>query len=244
MPSPFETAQSLLIRSQCRNPTWTEQATFNAVPTSAAAGVACNNSPAAVVCVDLRENVAHRTCYLEVSTVDLGATYTVTIDGNNVAYNGSSEAPADLDELLAGIADAINDDGTVSAIVAATVTSDDKIKLVGVGEDDYTLELTTTGTGVIDAEVDATAGTWAVYGLPVQGTNSAALAAEGKIARWRLLYGATGSCDFRGFLERISTGGLASVAVHLEATAPDDVANGDNSITPTATVLVGTGENE
>lgn len=244
MPSPFETAQSLLIRSQCRNPDWTEQSDFDTVPTSAAAGVACNNAPSCLLCIDLRENIAYRTCYLEVTTVDLGATYTITIDGNDVVYNGSSEAPADLDELLAGLADAINGDGTVGPLVTASVTSDQKLKLIGAAEDDYSLELTTTGTAVIAAVVDATAGTWVVYGLPKTGSEPPAEGVHLLIGRWRKLYGADGSVDYQGLIERLSTGGLSSVAVKLSLTAADDTASGSNTITPVGTVLIGTGENE
>lgn len=122
-------------------------------PSSAADGTNLEDAVIAMLAVRLREDAASRTADVTIDTVDDTATYTVTIDSNAVNYaasGGDTET-----EIVEGLRDAINADGTVSAIVTATVDGD-TLKLSGDGADDYTIAVSATGSGALSFLADAT----------------------------------------------------------------------------------------
>lgn len=93
-----------------------------AIPSSSEAGFALPATKTVDVRVTFHAEPGRRSVWLALDTdnAPLTGNYTVIIDGNTVTYNATSSAPADVDALLQGIADAINADGTVGALVVAT----------------------------------------------------------------------------------------------------------------------------
>lgn len=155
-----------------RNPQLEAAPLANTFPAPAAGGVDVTGAALALVKVSLREHPAYRTAYFVVTTTDLTATYTATVDGTGVAYNAAVGTPANLAELVSDWAAAINADGTVGAIVQATATDYagdgviNAVRLVGIGAADYSVARTVTGTGAVSVYADASGATMRLLGRP------------------------------------------------------------------------------
>lgn len=162
MSNPFNTATELAIRLSTRDPNWKVQATpAIAPPPLTTSGVALDDSPATLVHVALREVTHTRTARLTIPTLTIGDTFTVTIDGNAVAYDSTGDA--DLNEVLESLAAAINADGTVNVIVTATAVdasdtastgASTQIRIRGDAAADYSVDFTDSGTSVVAAIAD------------------------------------------------------------------------------------------
>lgn len=145
--------------------------------------------PAGMLIIACREQPGTRTARITVSTLDLAATYNVTLNGTAVAYNALSGGAADEEDVIQGIRDAINGNATLTAagITAAADDSD------GDGSDDVvivTRNVTTdypvdafsaTGTGVLAVTADAVDCDASVYLAP---GGSAAGSGEVAPASW------------------------------------------------------------
>lgn len=155
-----------------RNPQLEAAPLGNDLPAPGGGGVDVTGATLALVKVSLRENPAYRTAYYVVTTTDLTATYTATVDGTAVAYNAAVGTPANLAELVADWAAAINANGTVAALVTATATDYagdgviNAVRLVGLGVADYSVAVTVTGTAAVSLYADASGATMRLLARP------------------------------------------------------------------------------
>lgn len=237
----FETLNLKGLDALGLNPIWTDVETYTTIPDGADDGVYLYGSPKALGFVALRENVAKRTARVVITTAALtGTTYTVSINGNDVDYNSTSETPADADELVQGIVDAINNDGTVGPIVTASVDQDDEagltIKIVGDTEADYSIDTTLTGgTGAVTVNADACSCDVRFYA-----THGGSVASEedGAANVWvQPLDGLYEDIDYHGFLERFDIGGCDRAKIVLENLAGH--ADDGDEVTLNAHVMIG-----
>lgn len=201
-------------------PEWQDVAAadYAGAPTSQAAGISLVNSPKAYFSVDLREEVHRRTARVVVTVADLTlTTYTVTINGTAVAYNASSALPANATALVAGIAAAINADGTVGPIVTAIAdpaAPTTTILIRGDTETDYSIAIGVSGgTGTLTCNADAvscTARQWVTAGGIVRSGSTGS-------TRWKT--DGTFSITWRGLMWDRDYAGRGRIAVSLESIA-------------------------
>ncbi len=178
MPNPFSIATELAVRTSTRDPNWQQQAvvapaTQNTPPLSASYGVALDDAPATLVAMSVREEVHRRTSRLTIPTLNIGDTFTITVDSNAVNYDSTGDA--DLNEVLNDFAAAINADGTVGPIVTATAidsatglasaSAADELLVVGDAAADYTVSFTRTGSSVIAIVADPQQASGTLYWL-------------------------------------------------------------------------------
>lgn len=151
----FTTATELAVLAAARSPDWENCPSPTSEPANAAAGVALQGAVRTLVQVSLREQVHRRTVRLGIVNPDLASTYTVTIDGTAVAFNAAGAGAADLEDVVDGIASAINANGTVNQIVSATaVDANDtttsprsKVLIRGLTGAAYSVNFTESGPG-------------------------------------------------------------------------------------------------
>ena len=159
----YDTANRLAVLSGARVPQWETQLGHDGTsgtdpdgyPSSAAAGVDLVNSVQALVAVEMRAAVHRRRAVVTVTTLDLTADYTVTINGTACVATG---VHANLDGLLTEIALIINTN--VPSVVTATADlTADSVTIVSDTNADYTITMSATGTGVLAIEADPTVAT-------------------------------------------------------------------------------------
>lgn len=217
-------------------------------PAPAAGGVDVTGAALALVKVSMREHPAYRTAYYVVTATDLTATYTASINGNDVVYDASAESPANLAELCAGWAAAINADGTVGAIVLATAADYagdgviNAVRVIGNSADDYSVDVGYTGSAHVTLYADASGATMTLFARPDVSPSSLIVAGA---ARQRALgwaakplpdgslsrsLGANGWCD-----ESVLVAGLAALDVQLSSVVGDP-SDGTVTYTPQAIV--------
>lgn len=198
------------------NVEWVDQTTYTGAPVGADAGVYLNGSPSGMFAVALREAAHTREARVEITTADLTTTvYTVTINGNDVDYDASAETPADADELLQGIVDAINADGTVGAIVTAAVDPDnaDTVLLTGDDEDDYSIAVSVAGgTGALACTAAATSCSVRIWSTPGGIIKSGSTGYDGWV---KPANGLVTGVDSGGVMERITCGSMGRIYVEL-----------------------------
>lgn len=126
--SAFETANLLVILNAGRAPAWALQADADQtiIPATAGAGVgldvASGDALKTMLVVRVRENPAYRTSYYSVTTVDLTATYTITVNGGTaLSYDAAAESATSVTDILEGLKAEIEADASTHALVAATV---------------------------------------------------------------------------------------------------------------------------
>lgn len=200
----FEGANELAILSVGRNPSWVTQAAFTGRPASASAGAHTQEAVRTLIEVNLREDPHHRTARVTVTTLDLTATYTVTVDGVACAYNAGGAGAADLGDVLDGIAAAINA-AAVSDIVEAEV-DDETVVVTGLGGDHWSVAIAATGTGVLACETDYALGRAQVWLLPAGASPS---------TTWRAPRDGLMDVETTGLSERLDTAGFDRVYVEL-----------------------------
>lgn len=213
----YTTATQLAVLLAGRDPAWAEQSTTDndKPPQSVGSGVALSDTVRTLLYIALREDARGRTCRYAVTTVDLTATYGVTIDGNVVSYDANAGGAIDIVDVVEGIRDAILADapGAADVVVATVEDSDDDgdadtVVIRGLGEADYSFEGTAGGTAVValTAElVGADARVWYKPGTAPTFTAPTAWVSPGPDL---VLTG-------RGYLERLQTGGLSRLFVQL-----------------------------
>lgn len=203
-------------------PEWVDipSADYLTPPDAADSGVYLQNSPQVHVVVDLREEVHRRTARVVVGTADLTTTvYTVTINGTAVAYDASSALPASATALVAGIAAAIEANGTVGPLVVATADPDaptTTILIRGVGTADFSIAVGVAGgTGTLTCNADAVACIMQPYfsagGIVKTGST-------GSPNRWRRSADGAGTVNgLYGVWGMGGCGGMARIAVWLSS---------------------------
>lgn len=156
--------------------------------------------------VTLRATPWCRTAYLDVTTVDLTATYTTTIAGTAVASAGTS---ADKAALLARIATAINANGTVNVIVTADVFdftgagdgSGDVVRLqgksgtayYGISPTTWSIAASAGGTGVVAVYADAESAEVRFFRLPLHTPTGLSGDAAARSISWKEIAAPTSS---------------------------------------------------
>lgn len=236
--SGFQLANTLAILFAGRNPQWDEQAAYTGAPSTAASGVALQNSVVTLLVVALRSQVHRRIADVTMTVLDIAATYTVTVNGQGMAF----VAPANQDALLIGLQNAILADVVVGggaganqivtaqcldaagAITVGTALGGNaavKLQVIGTVNADWTIAISATGAGVLACVADAKTASIRVYGYP--DTDTTVDSYTDPPALWTYINGASVILDYRGVTERIETGGLsrACVEVHTIAGAGD-----------------------
>lgn len=206
----FARATQLAVLAVGRRPEWTTLDSYSGAPAVETVGLHMQDAVRAHYVVDLRAAAHCRTDVLTVATLDLTATYTVTIDGNAVAYDANADGAADLADVLAGIAAALTADGTVGPLMTAVVDADEtQITIQSTSEDGYTLAISATGTGVLAAASEPATCTmrlWAMFR---------------DLDGWRKVADAEFELDRRGRGDFIDVPGVLRLYVELaEVTAP------------------------
>ena len=231
----FEKANDLAILAGGRKPEWEEQTAYDGAPASASSGVALGNVLEALVTVAMRAEVHRRTATITITTLDLLATYVVTISGNAATYDAAAGGAADEEDVILGIAAAMAAAPAVAALVTATTSdedddgADDTITVVGVGEADYTITIAATLTGVLACVADPTTAGMRVF-------TTGRTVGSATPAGWRHALNASYTLDYRGFMERFGVGGLGRLYVELHTV---DGAGDGASVTYNPTVHVG-----
>lgn len=164
----FALLNRLGILSAARALDWIEQSsTADVAPSIDTDGVSVSGVLFTQFEVLTREQPAYRTTRITFSAHDAASGYNVVVNGNTVAIVDGANIPT----TIALAVNAINADGVVNLIVTAAAearngTTVDTLVLRGVAEADYTCAVaTTSGTGVITSELDATGATGKFYSL-------------------------------------------------------------------------------
>lgn len=138
-------------------PSWQVQAAFTGAPASPTAGISLFQTPnpsvyslSAGVRVNLRSDPSKRTAIISVQTRDATAIYTVTLGGDDCAYDASG-GDGSLAAILAGMAAAIIS-GAPSVATALVVGN--TVVVSGVNEDDYSIGIAASGAGVLACVAD------------------------------------------------------------------------------------------
>jgi hypothetical protein len=177
---------------------------------------------------------------LTVAAVDTSASYAVTLNGATATYAASGGDDA-LD-ILTGLQAAIIANGTLNALVTTALDSDTpSLTIIGRAEADYTIALTTGGTGGLAGVADPTGASMRFWGRGVAGPtdNTSAL---GYGQQWLLVGGVTGvSLDWRGWTDMLSVNGLGSLWIELyDVTGAGDTApTSPDTLTYAARVVIG-----
>lgn len=228
----FDKANEIAVLAGGRRAEWLAQAITalaqgagSGVPNGAGAGVACKGASKTLVILDLRaDQTTRKTAYTVTGAPDFGAVYAINIDGTRVDFDASGGATT-LAEIIQGLADAINADGTLGPLVlaVATDTTDDSavdtVIVTGKTSAHYTVNFSPglTGgpnTGVLacvaepdnaDLRMWATAGGLSGSGQPASTT-------------WRLMHAAEFmGIDALGFVERFDTASLDRLFGEVDA---------------------------
>lgn len=139
----------LEVLDGARNPKMQYQATVVAAedpPANATVGTDMEGALYALFMCVLRRDANFRTAIVSVDTLDDSQTWTVTIDGNAVAF--ISDATTTAAEIVAGLKAAIDLDGVVSLIVDTAVVLETLV-ITGKTAADYTIAVSATGAGVL-----------------------------------------------------------------------------------------------
>lgn len=219
-------------------PEWVDLTAYTGAPASPSSGAYLQGSPRAMLYVAAREDVQYRTGRVQITTTDLAATYTITVDGTAVVYDAAAEAPADLDALVAGIAAAIEADGTATLVVDALTDPDaaDTVLITGKAEADWSLDATATGSAVLAATADAADLDLRVWVTPGGLIKSGS---TGNAGGWvQPVDAAYSGLGYRGAVERLDVAGLDRL--YLEAYNVAGHASDGSAVQPQlARVMVG-----
>lgn len=235
----FDLMNDLGIMAIARSPDWKLQTNalgYTGAPATLTAGVTLltnlNFAVRSLVVLSPRERAHEHRSRVTISTWDGASTYRVTINGTNVDYNAASGGnDADIEETLAGIANALNTDGTVGSILSATVEdrdgdgTDDTVVIANTVSESTTHTTAvsvTVGSAVMAFDEDAIDFDMRVWLLPTSGGANGAAAQ----VLWAQPQSAVATgVDYRGFSERLDVAGFQRAYVELEnITNPSTVA--------------------
>lgn len=167
----FSLATQLAVLLAARAPAWRAQTASDVTssPLALGEGAALDNAPRALVAVQLRELWSARTARLSIPTLNIGDSFQVTVSGTTVTYDSTGDA--NLDQVVADLAAAINANGTIAALVTAvavrasddstTVGVRDSVRIRGDTPADFSVNFVrSSGTvSVVAAVADAVSGT-------------------------------------------------------------------------------------
>lgn len=226
----FDRANQIAVLSGGQEADWQDQPGVvavalnggNGVPTGVSDGVALGGALKALVIFDPRLDNAARRVNLAVATIDITETYRVVIDGNVVDYDALADAAANLQDILEGLRDEVNNDVTVGALVTASVTDDDgdgiddTVLLVGKTPAHYTLDHSPHAGGAILGDLASVAEpdvadltVWAQAGGKTR---------PAKPGGWRPIPGGFfPGIGEDGFAERFDTASVARLYVQYES---------------------------
>ena len=204
----FETANDLAILAAGRVPQWDAPSEWDGAPASESSGVYLVNALVAVCDVRLRTTAHRRTAVVTVSVLDLAADYTVEIDAFVCVATG---AHADLDALLTEIAAIVNSTAGATVTATADLTAD-TVTIVGDAQDDFAIDISATGAGVLACVADASTATVFVWALYKEGNDNTP---EG----WRHPFDAEYAIDWSGYSDRFTVGGLDRLYLEVRALA-------------------------
>lgn len=213
----------------------------NGVPGAIDDGVALLGSLKTLVLLDLRDNLAFRTSKVTVVTADDTQTYRVIVNGNNVDYVAIGGDL--LQEILEGMRDAINADGTVNLIVIASVADldddsvDDTLVLKGLAFAHYSVDVSATGapppSGDLLAVLEPDLADLRVL-IAAEGLASAA-----RPPNWRMINdGEFLALDERGFVERFDTASFGRLYAETDSLSGTSDGTGGNITYAPARVVV------
>lgn len=219
----FELTNTLGILGAGRRPQWVQipEAEQEALPTPSN-GVYLENARVALLAVALRRRIDKRSAYVTVGTLDLTATYNVSIDGNLASYNAGGAGAASLADVLTGIRDAINGTPAVAAIVTATLSDedgdgvDDTVVVIGDTEVDFYIVESATGAAVLSVVADAVSAGATLYARvrgQAKNESTTAPASSG----WFKVSGGEWAVEIEGLIERVEVSGLSDGFVMLDS---------------------------
>ena len=229
----FEKANLLAILAGGRRPQWEEQASYSGAPNSVSDGNSMEDAILSMLSVEMREEAHRRTARVTVSTLDLAANYTVTINGTAHTENGPF---ADRAEIINDLVAAINAGAQAGVVTASAVDEDsgiagvDTVKIVGDVEADFTITMSATGTGVLAVVADPTTAGMRLWAKFRSAGSSVAPAA------WTMIYDQDFTLDIRGFNESFRVAGLDRLYAELYSV---DGAGDGASVTYAPTVTHG-----
>jgi hypothetical protein len=240
----FELANKIAVLSGGRSPAWTMASypdSFSAIPSTLGDGVGLTGSLRTFMMLSPRFIPHSRRADVTVPGFDAGEVYTVEINGNAVNYDSTGDV--DAAETVQGIADAINADGTVNLIVVAgAVDTDgdgdvDTIRIFGLSEADYAIDISTSGgSATLACQADTQDAIVDIYALP-EGTAATILDRPG----WRAVNGGVDlGVDRRGWADTLDTGGVSRLTAHVTATTPVPLDGG--TIEQRVWISIGPGE--
>ncbi len=225
-------SNELAVLAAGRVPQWSTQlghdgtvaTDADAYPSSATAGVDLLNTLQAIVAVEMRAAVHRRRAVVTVTTLDLTADYTVTIDGTGCTATG---VHADLDALLTELALIINTN--VPSVVTATADlTANTVTIVSDTNADYTITMSATGAGVLAIEADPTTATMRIW---------AKCRSSSAPSTWIQVLDQEFALTHVGFLERFDVAALDRL--YIEVASVDGTGDGA-SVTYTApTIKIG-----
>ena len=201
-------------------------------PAQGGAGYDCGGALRALLSVQMRRDRAYREVVVEVTTTDLAAVYTATIDGTAVAYDAGAGSPADLAALVTAWAAAINADVTASAVVTAAAIDTaggsalNAVRVRGDSDADFAVDATATGTAVLALEGDPTTARLRLLtriNAAVYGARITVAAQQVQATDWTIGDGltASGTADFTltsdGLQAQLDVSGRDSVRPYLTA---------------------------
>lgn len=223
----------------------TPRVALSDIPGTGEAGWAVVDTVACLCHVAVHADITRRTAYLVIDrdNAPLTGNYVVTLDAVTHTYDATAEAPADVDELLQGIADKIN----IGAVAAATVTSidsttaadSDAIRLVAVPSDatayaTFSINTGTTFPAAADLNVFAEFDTLSVatiYGRPtptVLGSVANSRPYGAMVGGWTQVLDVVniigGNVPSGGYLERLDLADVGYVMAAVNGSLTDTLA--------------------
>ena len=262
----FTTLNEVSLLLAGRRPEWLSQpdANYPNGAPDASSGVGLKDSPRTQVMVDLREEARHMIVRISIRELDLTDTYTVTTNGNAVAFDAAAAAAATRADVIQGIADAMNASAPTNTIVDVEVEdrgdtgAPNTVKIIGILTPDYVLAVpATAGAAEMDVATDATTASIQIWyalkppiaaGITIPNTTAPIPTMEGKFSSgdWRKPNGAVyAGLDITGFVEKFDTAGHDRLYVEVTAlTDSGGVVAAPNTKTIIPRVTIGPAINE
>lgn len=218
----------------------TPRVALSDIPTPSTVGWAVSDTVACLVHIAVHADLSKRTVYLVIDrdNAPLTGDYKVELNSNTYTYNATAGAPADVDELLAGIAATYD----VSTEANATVVSIDPsgeanaIRLRAKSSDastyaTFTVDAATSFPALADLEVYAEfddLSTAIIYGKPaptIAGSVANSQPYADMIGGWVQVSSVTtvlgGDVPSGGYLERIDLAGHSAIMAQVNGTLSD-----------------------
>lgn len=211
----YEDSVRLSFLAAGDNPAWEQQTDFTGLPEDDNDGVYLSGALRTLCVVRLRQYLHFRRSQVTITTLDLTSVYRITIDGNNTNYDAGGAGAATLQDVLDGIAAAINANGSVNTIVLAETGDldadgvDDCVGIRGLTDANYTVAFTVvSGSAVMAVAADPRTATLRIYGQLKGPSNT-------RPPGWTLIADAIVSVDRYGWSEMLNTAGYDRLYLEL-----------------------------